>query len=284
MDFKPNPGQTVAFGQVQINMATETNNWTRAQLLIAFNLYCQMPFGKMHKGNPDIIRFAKLIGRTPDALAMKLTNIASLDSAITSTGRKGLSGASKTDRVMWDEMQLHWEEFALQSQAAVDALIESSGLVFAESLATQMEAKDEEGQNYSAENRTSQVQVRVGQHFFRRSVISAYQGRCCMTGLAHPQLLVASHIVPWRADKNNRLNPRNGLCLSVLHDRAFDQGLITLTMDYKIRTSKEIKAMDNPFAAAWLIGLEGKAIELPEKFRPEHKFIEWHNKNIFLNA
>lgn len=60
--------------------------WTRQQLLVAFSLYCQTPFGKLHSRNPEIIKYADLINRTPSALAMKLTNIASLDPAITSTG------------------------------------------------------------------------------------------------------------------------------------------------------------------------------------------------------
>ncbi len=64
--------------QSDIQMTEKSTYWSREQLLIAFNLYCQMPFGKMHSKNPDIIRFADLIGRTPSALAMKLTNIASL--------------------------------------------------------------------------------------------------------------------------------------------------------------------------------------------------------------
>lgn len=93
--------------------------WTRQQLLIAFSLYCQIPFGKLHSRNPEIIKFAKLIDRTPSALAMKLTNIASLDPEITSTGRKGLRSASSTDKAMWNEMQKDWENFALESNQAI---------------------------------------------------------------------------------------------------------------------------------------------------------------------
>jgi putative restriction endonuclease len=89
-------------------MSTKSS-WSRDQLLVAFYLYCQMPFGKMHRGNPEIIRLSEAIGRTPSALAMKLTNIASLDPAITGSGRKGLAGASAADRAMWDEMQANWE-------------------------------------------------------------------------------------------------------------------------------------------------------------------------------
>lgn len=266
-------------------MADKSTNWSREQLLIAFNLYCQMPFGKMHSKNPDIIRFADLIGRTPSALAMKLTNIASLEPTITSTGRRGLSGASSTDKAMWNELQQNWEHFALESQTAIDAIVASAKVQLIEPLTTEDVPASDEELDYSTENRTSQTQIRVGQHFFRRSVISAYQGRCCITGLTEAKLLVASHIVPWRAEKNNRLNPRNGLCLSVLHDKAFDQGLFTLMSDFKIKTSQRIKALaDNPFAADWLVSLEGRTIELPQKFAPLEEFMDWHNKNIFLNV
>lgn len=264
-------------------MVTKSNNWNRDQLLVAFNLYCQMPFGKMHSRNPEIIRLAALIDRTPSALAMKLTNIASLDPAITSTGRKGLDGASAADKLMWNEMQQNWERFALESQAVVDTIV-SLNDVSVEALLPTTALLEEEEFDYSAEDKTSLVKTRIGQHFFRRSVLSAYLGRCCITGLTEPKLLVASHIVPWRTNSNHRLNPRNGLCLSVLHDKAFDLGMFTLTPDFKIKISKHIQAMSaNYFANEWLVKLEGKLIELPEKFRPELEFLDWHHQNIFMS-
>lgn len=264
-------------------MTGKSNNWTREQLLVAFNLYCQLPFGKLDQRNPDIIRFAAMIGRTPSALAMKLVNIASLDPVITDSGRKGLVGASKLDRAMWDEMQQDWSKFALESQMMIDALVSQSNTSLIEPLVTE-EIDDDEGINYSAESKIAQTQIRVGQHFFRRAVMSAYAGRCCITGLTHPTLLVASHIIPWRSDKDNRLNPRNGLCLSTLHDKAFDKGLITITPDYTIKISSSARQLaDNRFASEWLIGLEGKKITLPEKFSPSMEFIEWHNEHIFLS-
>ena len=89
------------------------SHWTRDQLLVAFALYCRLPFGRLHYRNPEIIKFAEAIGRTPSALAMKLTNIASLDDAITTTGRSGLRNASAADRAMWEEMHEDWERFAV---------------------------------------------------------------------------------------------------------------------------------------------------------------------------
>ncbi len=67
---------------------------------------------------------------------------------------------------------------------------------------------------------TAIVQVRVNQARFRRAILASYNATCCMSGLRVPKLLVASHIVPWSIDTQNRLNPSNGLCLSALHDHA----------------------------------------------------------------
>lgn len=252
--------------------------WTRQQLLVAFNLYCQMPFGKMHSRNPEIIKYAELIGRTPSALAMKLTNIASLDPAITSTGRRGLEGASATDKTMWEEMQADWEHFAVEAQQALSALGTTTELEAGESDTS----IPDDAVDYTGSNKSVQATTRIGQDFFRRAVLSAYDYRCCITGLAVPRLLVASHIVPWRADAKNRLNPRNGLCLSMLHDKAFDVGIITIAEDMTVRVSgKHANNTDHFFKSA-LLAYDGKPIALPEKFRPHAEFLAYH-RNLFLS-
>jgi len=144
--------------------------WTRQQLLVALNLYCQMPFGKMHSRNPEIIKHAELIGRTPSALAMKLTNIASLDPAITSTGRKGLEGAAAADKAMWEEMQADWEHFAIEAQHAASIF----GVTTEFGAAVDDTSTPDEVVDYTGSNKTVRTTTRVGQDFFRRSVLSAY--------------------------------------------------------------------------------------------------------------
>ncbi len=212
-------------------MSIVRKGWTRQQLLIAFGLYCKMPFGKIHSRNPEIIKFANIIERTPSALAMKLTNIASLDPAITSTGRKGLKGASETDRNMWKEMENDWENFALESEKSIASVFNDVE-----------QQEDTFLSNYSGKTKTIQTTARVGQSFFRSAVLSAYNSKCCITGLSETRLLVASHIIPWREDESNRLNPRNGLLLSMLHDKAFDLGIITINDDMTIHVSKKNQA------------------------------------------
>ena len=209
--------------------------WTRQQLLVAFNIYCQMPFGKLYSRNPEIIKYADMIGRTPSALAMKLTNIASLDPAITSTGRVGLKAASAADRAMWKEMQNDWENFVIESYQAMRSVTAETE----QEIALDDKPFSDEPVDYTGSDKSIQTKARVGQGFFRKAILSAYNYRCCITGLAVPRLLVASHIIPWREDAANRLNPRNGLSLSMLHDKAFDIGIITINEDMTVRVSQK---------------------------------------------
>jgi len=257
-------------------MATRTG-WTRQQLLVAFYLYCQMPFGKMHFRNPEIIKFAEFIGRTPSALAMKLTNIASLDPAITSTGRKGLEGASAADKAMWEEMQADWGQFAIKTQQAVHNFEIANDF---ETIPDRNYPPDEIV-DYTGNNKLVMTTARVGQDFFRRAVLSAYENRCCISGLAIPKLLVASHILPWRTNEANRLNPRNGFCLSILHDKAFDVGIITIAEDMTVIVSRKYATNTDHFFNSALVAYEGKPIALPEKFHPDAKFLAYHRQHIF---
>ena len=104
-----------------------------------------------------------------------------------------------------------------------------------------------------------------------------------MSGLSEPRLLVASHIVPWSADRANRLNPSNGLCLSAIHDKAFDRGLITVSEDFNILVSEELMRRDEPFVKKLFLPLRKKRIELPERFVPDIAFLARHRKEVFVD-
>ncbi len=90
--------------------------WTREELILAINLYCKLPFGKMHKTNAAIIELAGLNGRTPSSIALKLGNFASFDPTLKARGIKGAANASKLDKVIWDEFYNNWGEVLLQSE------------------------------------------------------------------------------------------------------------------------------------------------------------------------
>ena len=220
------------------------------------------------------MRIASAIGRTPSALAMKLVNIASLDPEITDTGRSGLKNASANDRAMWDEMQENWDGFAVKS----DRAIRDIGAV-AEQLGG--EVPGENSDFPVGKDRAVQTTVRIGQDFFRAAVLSAYSGQCCISGLSVPKLLVASHIVPWKIDRLNRANPRNGLLLSALHDRAFDTGLITIDDDMTIRVSRKHPVRNDRFFSESIELYDGQPIRRPEKFRPDKDFLAYHREHVF---
>ncbi|WP_305804630.1 HNH endonuclease [Stenotrophomonas sp. YIM B06876] len=258
-------------------MGNAASNWTPTQLKLAFNFYCQTPFGKLHSKNPDIVELAQLIGRTPSALAMKLVNFASLDPSITRTGRKGLRGASKMDREIWARFHADWEALAVECEQHLQHLQQERGLVHAAALQS---TDDDALADFTGEVRQAVVQQRIKQNFFRRAVLASYRGRCCITGLSDPRLLVASHIVPWSADKANRLNPSNGLCLSAIHDKAFDTYLFSLTDDSRILLSERLKTSKDTFVRDVFFPTEGKQIELPERFAPSQEFIVKHRQTM----
>ena len=136
---------------------------------------------------------------------------------------------------------------------------------------------------YSGSDVLALTKRRQGQRLFRDAVFAAYQFRCCITDIADSRLLIASHIKPWREDKANRLNPSNGLCLSALADRAFDQGLISLSENCEVIVSSLLKAQsENKYIQNMFCANEGRAIRMPEKFLPATEFLVWHRENLFL--
>lgn len=251
-----------------------SDRWTRDQLKLAFYLYCQLPFGRLHQYNPEIVGLAALIGRTPSAVAMKRVNIASIDPAITETGRSGLGHASALDREIWEQFHADWEALATEC-AILKAKLQEGRYVLNDASVDEIEI------DYSAADQEAVGLVRVKQNFFRRAVLSSYRGRCCMSAVSDARLLIASHIVPWSQDRANRLNPSNGLCLSAIHDKAFDRGLIALSDDFRVIVSKELRSSPDEFIQENLVKLDGQVIELPERFRPTQEFMAIHRATVF---
>lgn len=245
--------------------------WTKDELVLAINLYCKLPFGKMHSRNEEIKRLADIIGRTPSSIALKLGNFASFDPTLKERGIKGASNASKLDKLVWDEFYNNWDA----------ALIESEKLLAKAHHTTveKLNKIDMTDLQKEGVDKGRQIKARVNQSIFRTMILATYDSTCCMTGICTPELLIASHIVPWSKDQKNRLNPTNGLCLNALHDRAFDKGLITISAeDYKIKVSSKLKGKKLiEFVDYNFLKLEGKEINLPDKFLPAKPQLKIHN-------
>ena len=254
-----------------------TGNWSREQSMLAFRFYCETPFGKLHGRNRNVIQLAQLIGRTPSALAMKCVNFASLDPTIRESGRKGLSNASSLDREIWNEFHANWEALVEECEALQTYLLRNKEAPREPYVEDELADVD-----FTGEARIALVKQRVKQAFFRRSVLSSYGDKCCVSGLSDKRFLIASHIVAWREDASIRLHPGNGLCLSAIHDKAFDQHLFSLTDDRRILLSDQLKKTKDDFLRKIFWTVDDKKIALPEKFSPEPAFIARHRKQMLV--
>lgn len=254
--------------------------WTRPELVRLLSLYCRLPFGKMHERQPDVIALSVRMNRSPGSVAMKLSNMASFDPELKARGIKGLPNATELDREVWNTFYGKWETLA--------ACVQEGDLVEAEPVGEAVGGDVIELPTFDGptERRVLATQRR-GQAFFRKAVLAAYEGKCCVTGIAVPGLLRASHIVPWSVsrggDEAQRLNPRNGLCLNAMHDAAFDSGLITLDEDRRVVLSRTLRdATTAEVHQAWFVRYDGQRIADAEKFAPEPAFLAHHRQQVFV--
>jgi putative restriction endonuclease len=244
-------------------------NWTRDELIVAFNLYCKTPFGRIHIRNPEIIALAKALGRTPSAVSWKLANFASLDPSLKKRNIAGASHGGRLEKEVWTEFNDDWERLSFESESLRLKMI------------GQPPQQEDEQLYPEGKTREAIVRTRVNQGFFRAAVLAAYDSTCCITGITVSALLCASHIIPWSQDLKNRTNPRNGLCLNAIHDRAFDRGLLTITLDYEVMISPRIKTIKNTGIESLISSYEKTKIRVPDRFAPERSFLLYHHEHIF---
>lgn len=252
-----------------------TNLWTRDELILAFNLYWKLPFGKMHSRTPEIIQLASIIGRTADAVAIRLTNFAHVDPYHQQRGVSGMSGGRKQVEPIWNEFFNDKEKLIFESERI---LAEKENLTletkFAEILYDTNKLK--------GETKIREVKTRVNQNFFRQVVLVNYSGKCAISGIDIPDLLVASHIIPWSKNEEERLNPENGICLSPLYDRAFDKGYIGINDKFEILISASLKKKEKEnYYPQYFSHLSRTKLFLPKKYLPKKDFLQYHLDSIF---
>ncbi len=250
--------------------------WERDELLVALNLYHKLTFGQLHHRNPAIIALAEKLGRGANSVAMKLNNFASLDPILQMRGIKGLQGASALDRTVWAEFHESPAEAVAASEEGLRALFEADP-------ESEVEVVPKEGIRVmrlptGPTSVTTEVKIRRGQSYFRNAVLNNFGGRCGVTQLDIRELLIASHILPWGKYPAERLNVRNGLCLSRLHDAAFDLGLIAFDDDLRLLLSPRIKAaLPQKIIADTFATYAGQPLVLPaDAIPPDPEFLRWH--------
>lgn len=247
------------------------NNWTKEEHILAFNLYCKIPFTKINANYQPVRELALILGRSNNSVAMKLANFARLDPALQARNISGLSQGAKGEEIVWNEFHENWDDLAYESEQILARYKKVSIKSELLNIPIGIEGKD----------RSVVVKQRVNQNFFRRMILASYNEKCCITNSNTIELLTACHIKPWNIDIKNRVNPQNGICMNILYHSAFDQGLFTITEDYKIIISKKLYQKNDPLIEKLFIKYDNKNIFLPQKFLPDKEFLKYHNDVIF---
>jgi len=192
-------------------MAGKNTDWTREEHILAFNLYCKIPFGQIHMHNPRVIQLAQLLQRSVGSVSLKLTNFARLDPALQARG-----------------------DVAQASRLRVKAASRRPCL------------------NHAPGRSMNPPPGRL-----------RYGGGCARA-----------------------LNPRNGLCLNALHDRAFDRHLMWIEDGYIIRFSRKLTSalsLQPSATASWLTSFDGARLLLPKQFAPDMEFLKRHSEKCLAN-
>lgn len=250
--------------------------WTHDEMILVLNLYLKLPFSKMDRRNRDVIHLANIIGRTPNAVALRLVNYASYDPQLKLRGISGMTHGGKKCGEYWNEYTSDRERLLFESEN-----------ILAQREGTTIEKKYEQEirdipQGITGETKIREVKTRVNQNVFRQIVLSNYDNRCALTGIDLSELLVASHIIPWSRNEQERLNPENGICLSSLYDKAFDKGLISFTDNKRVIFSTRLKEnVGKEYYAKYFEPVENVMLVTPRKYHINPAFLEWHRDCIF---
>ena len=235
----------------------------------------KLPFGKLHSGNTEIIHLAKIIGRTAGSVAMRLNNFASVDPFHQQRGIGGLPGGRKQVEPIWNEFINSKEELLFESERI---LAEKEKIAIEDKFAETLKGTE----HLKGEYKLREVKTRINQNVFRQIVLANYDNKCAVTGIDISDLLVASHIVPWSRNEQERLNPENGICLSPLYDRAYDKGYIGINEKFEILLSAGLKKKSKEiYHSKHFASLAGTKIIMPKKYYPKKEFLAFHMDVIF---
>src|SRR5688572_8506665 len=147
-------------------MAGKNKDWSREEHVLAFNLYCKIPFGRQHSRAPEIIDLAKLLNRSANSLALKLNNFSRLDPELQARGIKGMTHGAKGEIEVWRDFENNPEALAFESERL---LAQFTGRKLEE--IAEIDEIDERELPKEGLERERLVRVRVNQHFFRAAVL-----------------------------------------------------------------------------------------------------------------
>ncbi len=249
--------------------------WIKEEFILAFNLYLKLPFGQIRSTHPEIIKLANIMGRSANSVALRLTNFAACDPFHRNRGVVGMQAGKKQCQPIWDEFNANREALVFESERILAEWQNQTIETKFKDILTDI--KDLKGKE-----KTQEIKTRVNQNVFRQLVLGNYNQKCALTGIDLPELLVASHIIPWAMNEEERLNPENGICLSALYDKAFDQGLLGFTKNYRVvLSSKILENETKDYYQKYFAPINHQTLIMPQRYLPNPLFLEWHMDKIF---
>ena len=259
--------------------------YTEDEIILALLLYMSIERKDIRRDNEQIRRLSDFFiasgyDRSVGSVKAKLENFKAFDPMYEG---KGMAHTSKADSEVWNRFSsVGFINLAEEAEKAADRI--SKGRVLQGEWTADGISGTEGGKTGYAT-----VKERINQSIFRSRVLEAYGFRCCITGIKSPELIQACHIKGWSECPENspeRLDPRNGLCMDILHHRSFDKGLFTVDEHYRMELSPKLQEKeDEDVLNKFYYPYEGKEI-LPEVmvYKPSQKYLDWHRKNVFIEG
>ena len=255
--------------------------WSREEFMIIMNLYTKIRYGQFNASNTEVQKVAKLINRTPGAVSFKLVHFASLDN-YHKDRISGLGNPGKPAIKIYNEFQENWDELIFESELILAKYQNQNiqDVYFEKEEINKINADILLGKEGFDVHRL--VKTRVNQSIFRKIIINNYSNSCAICGLDIEKLLVASHILKWSENYEQRLNPENGICLCSIHDKAFEVGYIGIKEDYKIDISNALSfSKQKDTSIALFKRHDSQQLILPDKFYPNMTFLTEHYQTTF---
>lgn len=254
-----------------------SQDWTRNELVLALDLYYRA--GVRRDGNDQAVQeLASAIGRTQHSVAMKLHNFEALDPNIS---KKALENTSRLDSIIFENFSRRTDLLHDEADKIRIKLSEAGQLADPQ---TEEELRRIQGGSYHVEDREATTRVRRGQAAFAKAIKDNYGSACAICGIELSALLVASHIKPWADDPDHRLDPANGICLCVLHDRLFDEGLITLSPELTVVVARDLRTARAKGVQEIVAGIEGTRLKAPASSPPGELMLDYHRRAIFRGS
>lgn len=243
--------------------------WTKEEFILTLDLYFRMPFGRISKGNPDIIRLAELLNRTPSSVAMRLSNYANCDPELKARGVVGLAGGYALCMPYWEKYSNRRGELISEAMKCRKKIMESANFSTDES--------------FSHVSKWDSLVNELYNYKFQSVVKKNYHGRCAISNLQADQLIVGCHIVPEEDENHSSIDASNGICLTILYAHAFLEGLIGIDSQYKIHISSSLKLhqFDKGYFSLFK-KYEGAELAIKDVLvKPNPQLLEWHMDTVF---